>query len=291
MTASASAGSAEELAPHPYLDHPGPIAFAHRGGASEAPENSLAAFAAAVALGYRYLETDVHVTSDGVLVAFHDDRLDRVTDARGLVAESMWSDLAQARIAGREPIPRFEELLATWPTARINVDPKHDAAVRPLLDLIGRLGAADRVCIGSFVAHRVRAARDRFGVAGCTALTRGEAARLWVRSRFVGGPRGGPRGGPVQPRSSDAERGGRCLQVPIASGPLVRVDTRFVDRAHLEGTPIHVWTVDEEPEMDRLLDLGVDGLMSDEPARLRAVLERRGAWVDAVPTPPGTIDR
>ena len=92
---------------HPYLDHPGPIPFAHRGGAEVHPENTMEAFAAAVDLGYRYLETDVHVTTDGVLIAFHDDRLDRVTDRQGLVAELSWPEVREARVAGREPIVEF----------------------------------------------------------------------------------------------------------------------------------------------------------------------------------------
>lgn len=284
-TANASAGSADALGRHPFLDHPGPIGFAHRGGASAAPENSLAAFAAAIALGFRYLETDVHATADGVLVAFHDDRLDRVTDARGVVGEMPWSEVARARIAGREPIPRFEELLDTWPEARINIDPKHDAAVDPLLRLITRRNAVERVCIGSFAARRVRAARERFGAAGCTALTMAEAGSLWFRSRLAAGRRGGP----LRERTQGEDEGARCLQVPVAVNPLVRLDRRLVDRAHHEGLAVHAWTVDDPDEMTRLLDLGVDGLMSDEPAVLRSVLERRGAWSGSPPT--GTIAR
>jgi len=218
-------------------------------------------------------------------VAFHDDRLDRVADARGVIGELPWSEVARARIAGREPVPRFEDLLETWPEARINIDPKHDAAVDPLLRLIARRGAVDRVCIGSFAARRVRAARERFGAAGCTALTMAEASALWVRSRLVAGRRGGQ----LRERARGDEEGARCLQVPVAVNPLVRVDRRLVDRAHGEGLPVHVWTVDDPDEMTRLLDLGVDGLMSDEPAVLRDVLERRGAWSGWPPT--GTIAR
>ena len=98
-------------AAYPFLHWPGPLAFAHRGGASEAPENTMPAFEHAVRLGYRYLETDAHVTADGVLIAFHDDRLDRVTDRTGVIAELPWSEVQQARVDGREPIPLLEDLL------------------------------------------------------------------------------------------------------------------------------------------------------------------------------------
>ena len=109
---------------HPYLNHPGPLAFAHRGGAEEYPENSLAAFAHAVSLGYRYLETDVHLTADGVVLAFHDDSLDRVTDRSGVISECTAAEVAQARISGVEHIPTLDELFDTFPETCINIDPK-----------------------------------------------------------------------------------------------------------------------------------------------------------------------
>src|SRR5687767_12218149 len=128
----------------PFLDWPAPIAFAHRGGASEAPENTLPAFEHAVRLGYRYVETDVHVTADGVLLAFHDDVLDRVTDRQGVIGELPYAAVAEARVAGAEPIPRFEDLLGAFPDLRVNVDPKHDAAVEPLADALRRCAATER---------------------------------------------------------------------------------------------------------------------------------------------------
>src|SRR6476659_1847681 len=113
------------------------------------------AFEGAVALGYRYVETDVHVTSDGVLVAFHDDRLDRVTDRTGLIEELNWSEVSRARVDGIEPIPRFEDLLGAFPDLRINIEPKSDRAVDVLAETILRGDALDRVLIGSFVDRRV----------------------------------------------------------------------------------------------------------------------------------------
>ena len=107
--------------------------MAHRGGLDTGTENTMTAFEHAVGLGYRYVETDVHLTADGVLVAFHDDRLDRVTDATGAIADLTWDRVRRARVAGVDPIPRFEELLAAWPDLRINIDPKDDRgrAARP----------------------------------------------------------------------------------------------------------------------------------------------------------------
>ena len=142
----------------PFLDHPGPLPFAHRGGASQWPENTMPAFEGAVALGYRYLETDAHVTADGVCLAFHDDHLDRVTDRTGAIADLPYRLVKDARVDGREPIPLLEDLIGSFPAVRINIDPKHDEVVEPLAAVIRRTGALGRVCLGSFSDDRQRTA-------------------------------------------------------------------------------------------------------------------------------------
>ncbi len=250
-----------------YLDHPGPIPFAHRGGAGDWPENTMPAFAGAVALGYRYVETDVHVTADGVLLAFHDDRLDRVTDRAGVIAELPYAEVARARVDGREAIPKFEDLLGAWPELRVNVDPKHDAAVEPLIAAIRRTGAVDRVGIGSFSDGRQQRLRGAFGPRLCVALgPRGTGA---LRAASVGVPGSGWL----------VDRwGAGCAQVPTHHGRVAIVDARFVRAAHRLDIAVHVWTIDDPVEMRRLLDLGVDGIMTDRPAVLKQVLAERGAW-------------
>lgn len=160
---------------HPYLDHPGPIPFAHRGGSADGLENTLTQFRRAVDAGYRYIETDVHATADGRLVAFHDVTLDRVTDGASRISDLPWEDVRHARVAGSEPVPLFEELLETFPEVRWNVDVKAEPALLPLLDLIGRTDAWDRVCVGSFSEARVVRAQHlagprlatSFGTRGC----------------------------------------------------------------------------------------------------------------------------
>ena len=244
-----------------YLDHPGPIPFAHRGGASEHPENTLAAFEHAVRLGYRYLETDAHVTVDGVLVAFHDDVLDRVTDRRGVIAQLPWEAVRQARL-GTEGIPLMEELLTTWPDVRVNVDLKHDASVAPMVDVIERTRAHDRVCVASFSGKRLDQFRRLTAGRVCTALGPGDITRLRA-------------GGFRVPCGRFA---GACAQVPVRHGRVLVVDRWFVQGAHRRDLPVHVWTIDDPVEMERLLDLGVDGIMTDRPTVLKEVLVRRGQW-------------
>jgi glycerophosphoryl diester phosphodiesterase len=248
--------------PWPVLDHPGPLAFAHRGGASDAPENTLPAFARAVELGYRYVETDVHVTADGALVAFHDDSLDRVTDRTGLIADLTWDEVRQARVDGTEPIPLLEDLLGTWPDLRVNIDPKHDAAVEPLAQVLRRTNSVGRVCVGAFSDRRIARLQSLVGPDLCTALGPKGTARLRGASYRL--PAGALQAG--------------CAQVPVRAKGVTIVDGRFVGAAHRRGLQVHVWTIDDAAEMARLLDLGVDGIMTDRPSVLRQVLESRGEW-------------
>jgi glycerophosphoryl diester phosphodiesterase len=249
----------------PYLNPPdgvaAPLAFAHRGGSDEAPENSLRAFRAAVRLGFRYLETDVHTTRDGVLVAFHDDVLDRVTDRIGVIERLSWRQIAAARIAGTEPIPKLTDLLEEFPDIRINIDPKSDLAVDPLVEVIRSTGCIDRVCIGSFSDRRLDRVRRLLGPDLCTGLGPREVARLRVT-----------RPGSVRRFS------GAAAQVPVRVRGVAVVDPRFVATAHANDIAVHVWTIDDPAEMHRLLDLGVDGIMTDRPTVLRDVLTARNQW-------------
>lgn len=243
---------------HPFLDWHGPLPFAHRGGASDVPENTMPAFEYAVELGFRYLETDVQVTADGVLVAFHDDDLQRTCDRPGRISELPWSDVREARVAGAAPIPLLEDILGAWPDVRVNIDCKSDAAVPALVETLRRTASLDRVCVGAFSDRRIRRIRAQLGTELCSALGPAGVAAL----RF---------GGPTP-------AGAHTAQVPVRQGPLTIVDERFVARAHRRGIHVHVWTVDDPAEMEHLLDIGVDGLMTDRPTVLRDVLSGRGHW-------------
>ncbi len=145
--------------PVPFLDFPRPHAFAHRGGAAHAPENSWTAFEHAVKLGYAYLETDARATSDGKLMAFHDRTLDRVTDASGPIGARPYREVAALRVAGSEPIPLIEDLLGAWPDVRFNLDLKDEPGIALLAGVLRHTGAWDRVCVTSFSGSRLRTAR------------------------------------------------------------------------------------------------------------------------------------
>jgi len=247
---------------HPFLDHDGLIPFAHRGGGSEAPENTMPAFQSAVDLGFQYLETDVHLTRDGVLLAFHDDILDRVTDLKGRISDLDYAYVAQAKVNGQEPIPKFEDLLGTWPDIRVNIDPKSDLAVAPLINCLKEFDALDRVCVGSFSSRRLDAVREAFGNRVCTSMSPVDVVRL--KAAGFGLPVG--------------RFQALCAQVPVRRHGLRVVDRRLVESAERLGLQIHVWTIDEPDEMTNLIDLGVHGLMSGRPSVLKSVLEKRGIW-------------
>lgn len=251
----------------PYLDHPGPVALAHRGFSAAAVENSMAAFAAAVALGYRYVETDVHATSDGVLVALHDATLDRVSDRTGAVAAQPWREVRRARLGGTEPVPLLEDVLGTWPDLRVNVDAKADPAVGPLADAIERTRAHDRVCVTSFSDARRRAVLRR--LSRRVATSPGTSVTAAFRVASAARSRTGVRA---------ALAGVDCLQVPERHGRVPVVTPATVALAHTAGRPVHVWTVNERADMERLLDLGVDGIVTDRADVLRDVLAARGVW-------------
>jgi glycerophosphoryl diester phosphodiesterase len=284
--------------PTAFLDHPRPLAFAHRGGAAHAPENSWRAFEHAVGLGYGYLETDVQATADGVLVAFHDRTLDRVTGQPGRVCRLTLKEIAGARIAGTEPIPVLEDVLAAWPDVRFNIDVKDAPAIAPLARVLRRTSAWDRVCVVSFSASRLRATRRALDRPVCmaasplgTAMVRfggppaPRGSRGPHRRRFTRQPAAGPAAAAARrlvavadrPPQQLAERLAgadvRCVQVPA---PVVTPS--FIGRAHQLGLQVHVWTVNDRLTMEGLLDLGVDGIMTDETVTLREVLMRRGQW-------------
>lgn len=253
-----------------FLDDPGPVlAFAHRGGAYhpeiEGLENTLAAFRHAVELGYDYLETDAHVTRDGVLLAFHDTVLDRVTDRRGEIGALTHAEVRRALVNGRESVPTLAELFDAFPHARFNIDLKSDGAVPALAEFIAARDAWDRVLVGSFsrrrtgqfralTAGRVPTSATPAEIVLFRFLPSGRLAALLSRGRFA------------------------AFQVPHRHGRIRIVTPGFVRRAHAAGRHVHVWTIDEADEMRELLDRGVDGLFTDRTDILKAVLIERAQW-------------
>jgi glycerophosphoryl diester phosphodiesterase len=265
---------------HPFLalERPGTVrAIAHRGGGGEV-ENTLAAFADAVALGYRHLETDLHVTRDGVLVVAHDPTLARVAGDPRPIAELTADELARVRVGGREPMPTFAELVTAFPDARLTVDLKCDAAVAPMVRFLeGRPELLDRLCLGSFSTARVAEMRRRFGPRLMTAATPREVLRLLVAVRLGRRPPAIAAGCVAVPErypAADPGTGrGRGAGVAVA-------DARLADAAAEGGFALHVWTVNDPGRMRALATegAGVAGIVTDELRLLRDTLVTAGRW-------------
>jgi glycerophosphoryl diester phosphodiesterase len=259
---------------HPYLAASRPRAFAHRGwhvGDLAGLENTLAAFSRARDEGYSYVETDVHATRDGVLVVHHDATLRRVAGHPGVLRTMDWADVDPVRVRGREKLPRLEEALEALPGMRFNVDLKSAGTLRPMLELLERDDVAERVAVACTEEGRLRAVRQRFGDRVVTGVSARAALSLRARSVLPG------------VLSRLVRVGGDLAQLPVRFGGLPVVDATSLRAAHAMGVEMHVWTVDRASEMHRLLDLGVDGIMTDRPDLLREVLIVRGAWESAPP--------
>ncbi len=242
-------------APHPYLQVPHPFVLAHRGLALRAPENSMPAFDAAVRVGATHLETDVQATADGVLVAFHDDRLERLTELTGAVVDVRWPDLRAAGLRGGAAVPLLSEVLEAWPQARVNVDLKTDRAVAPYVRLLRATRSTDRVCTASFDDRRRRVAVRALADRGPLAYSLGFAASARaVALAAAGAPAAVLR---------RALGGALALQLPDRAGTVPVVSGRLVRAVHAAGTEVHVWTVDEPRRMRELLAAGVDALVTN----------------------------
>ena len=255
----------------PYLTQEHPLRFAHRGSRILWPENTMLAFQGAVGLGYRYIETDVHVTRDGVVVVFHDEHLDRLTNGTGRVADWSWDELRLLDAAysfapergyperGRgHGVPRLEEALAAFPGVMFNIDLKQPRIEEVVAAFLRDRGFEDRVLIASFFDIRIRRFRRLSRGAVATAAGPAEAAAAMLAARA----------GRRLQVAADA------LQLPSRRGGRV-VDRRLLTAAHAAGKQVHVWTVNDPEEMSRLLALGVDGIVTDRPDLLNDVLEAR----------------
>jgi glycerophosphoryl diester phosphodiesterase len=263
----------------PYLSLEHPIRLAHRGSRVLWPENTMLAFQGAVDLGYRYLELDVRVTADDVVVVHHDATLDRTTSGAGplrnrTLAELLELDAAHhfqpdARYPLRgsgERIPTLEQVLTTWPEVHVNIDLKAPGSEWPVAEVITRLGRQDSVMIGSFSDRRV--GRFRRITRGRVATSVGPtlAMRMWSASRL---------GRHVTHRAE-------AFQMPYAQRGFP-IDRRFVDAVHASRAHVHVWTVNDADNMRRMLGLGVDGIITDRPDLLNEVLEGVASGGDADP--------
>jgi glycerophosphoryl diester phosphodiesterase len=252
--------------PKPYLATDAPIALSHRGFSRDGLENTLEAMEAARDLGFQYLEIDVRSSRDGVVMVFHDERLERITNGTGRLADYSFAELDSARVHGSARIPTLAEVLERWPDMRLNIDLKDDASVQPFVEVIEKHGAHDRVLVASFSDRRRLRALKR--LSRPTASSAGMAVNAAIR---VLSPLGLTRWVAKLARVD-------CLQVPLHFRGLPVVTGGFLRRCQSAGIPVHVWTINERPMMEALLERGVSGLVSDRADVLAQVMRERGHW-------------
>ncbi len=255
-------------------EHLLPLAVAHRGGNEVAHENTLEAFQDAIDLGYRRIETDVHYTRHGELLAVHGQTIDGSETLKKGVDAYVHLDERAIRIdnltrADRQAIahdglyiPTLEEALSLNPEIYWNIDAKRQEAVAPLLTVLRRLAAFPRVTLASFHEWSIHELRARAPKGTQTSLVESEVRKLYLTSFLPCDP--------VHfPRHTRA-------QVPSTYGKRTLVTRAFVRSAHRHGIPVDVWTINTRQAMEHLLDSGVDGIMTDTLRTLKTVLEARG---------------
>lgn len=258
----------------PVLAGPRPFAIAHRGSKLIWPENTMMAFSHAHESGLRWLETDLHVSKDGHVVCIHDDTVDRTTNASGHVSKFTAAELGvldaafHFDVAGDRPyrdqghgVPTLEDLVTEFDDCRLVVDLKQDGLAPVLWELIRRLDIADRVIVGSFSDRRLSEFRQISDGAVATSAGPRAVARALAAAALT-----------TPPLLADA------LQVPVSARGVPIVTARSVEKFHDAGYQVHVWTVNSSKQMHRLLDMGVDGIITDRPDALKAVMIERGVW-------------
>ena len=257
------------------LDTPHPLAIAHRGSRLLWPENTITAFSGAYDLGFRWFETDLHLTADGIIVCFHDDTLDRTTSGSGYVWDRTLGELSaidagyQHQMDGAFPfrdqgvaIPTLEEVVTVFPDTSIVVDLKQDGLTPALTALVERLDLWDRLVVGSFSDRRLREFREATGDRVATSTGPIAAVKALAGALLLG----------RAPKSCDA------VQLPRRQSGIPVITKRSVRGFLAGGYDVHVWTINDPAEMSLLLDWGVNGLITDRPDLLKEVLSGRGEW-------------
>lgn len=254
----------------PVAANPYPIVFAHRGGGDEAPENTMTAFRRLADIGINYLETDVQLTADGQVVICHDDTLDRSYGTEGKVSDYTYEQIQTFRNSAGETMPLLSQVLTELPDLYINVDAKTNEVAEPLVDVLMEHDALGRTMIASFSERRLERIRavgspelsTSLGVKAIVNLMMAAETVSNAESWHVPGPR----------------HHARAAQVPEKTRGIRVVSPRFIATAHTAGLAVHVWTVNDPEQMVRLINMGVDGIVTDVPSVAKHVLQQEGLW-------------
>ena len=238
-----------------YLNYSGVAVLAHRGGSIESFENTIESFYYSQSLGCKFIETDVQVSSDGIPYIFHDETLTRLLNKNTVFSDLHSNEIDNLRIFDSHKIPRLDETLQTFPDMYFQIDVKTDAVAMPALEVIYQCKAEDRVCIASFNSSRLSRVNNKYPEL-CLSMGPNEVGKMLLSSFGL----------------YNKTIIGDCLQVPMYYYGIKVVTKRFVDFVHSKGLKICVWTINDEKTFKKLIDMGVDGIITDKPKLLFEIL-------------------
>ena len=235
-----------------YLNYDGLAVMAHRGGSLEAPENTIESFNYSLEIGSDIIETDIQLSSDGIPYIFHDDDLKRISGLEKNFNELLSSEIDELNIFGDYKIPTLEETLKQFPNTKFQIDFKTDEVVDPAIEIINKFPHIKKnLCVASFSSHRLQNIKSKLSD---VTYSMGPYEVLKLLLKSFGIYRG--------------EISGDCLQIPIYRYGIKIVTRRFVDFCKRENIKISVWTINSIEEMNYLIDLKVDGIITDKPKAL-----------------------
>lgn len=247
---------------HPFFKDFDFYGFVHRGGDEVKTENTLEAFQYSSDLGFVFMETDVQATKDGQIVIFHDSSLKRMAGINKSINELTLQEVRQIELLNGGKIPLLSETLENFPVLRFNIDIKTETAVEETINIIKRMNCLNRTCLASFSSRRLKKIRDLAGPNACTSSGQMEIFKMMCKSigiRFK-------------------ESVGDCAQIPLKQFGFPVLTRAFMNVAHEENKLVHIWTIDKKQEMFDLIDMGVDGLMTDKPTVLKEAMIERGLF-------------
>ena len=233
-------------------------AFAHRGGANDFVENTLEAFEQSINLGFKYIEIDVRATKDNKLVIFHDPDLKRMLNLEIDISSINYDELSNYKINGVHKIPTFLETVSSWPNINFNIDPKSDKSAELLIGELKSVGNLDRFCVGSFDSTKLNKIRNAFDNKLCTSMGTNEVINFYFL-RFFG----------INSINTP------CLQLPYYKNGFKIITAKLIRDAHKFNKKVHAWTIDDPKEISELLDMGIDGIMTDSPELLKNEMAKK----------------
>lgn len=226
--------------------------FVHRGDTSSYIENTLEAFKSAETLGYKYIETDLRETKDGKIITFHDANIKRITGSNITINRSSLSDIRMRRLPKNETIPTIDEVLEELPDSYFNMDLKVSNMEEKVLKKIKSHNALDRICLGSFNSKTIK----KINVLEPKIITSMGLAQV-VKYKFF-----------------NIKSNSKLIQIPISWNGIKVITKRFIEKLHNDNFKVHVWTINKEKEMQRLIDMGVDGIMTDNAIGLMNAMKK-----------------